>query len=213
MLFPSKCPHCGKDIVENVVCKTLENVAGIALGVRAEAHRCMHCNKYIFVFRDFLKREKDFITDPKSIICYYPVANYVDYPDRVKSFCPSAYEIYSQTCSAKDHGLDSLVGAGLRMALEHLVTDYLVNVQLENKDDVVKKTLVKRIDSLKINDDTQICANLVRIFGNDTIHYRPLSNIEVKEAYEYYDALLANIDFELSKRERKARLEQLHLGK
>lgn len=213
MKFPSKCPHCGKDIAENPVCITYEEVVDKSLGARAEAHKCIHCKKYIYAFRGFVKKNNDYIVDDKGIICYYPVKKYVDYPNRVKDFCPSAYKIYNQTCSAKDHGLTTLLGAGLRMALEHLITDYLINIQSENKDDVLKNTLVRRIGLLKINDDTQICANLVRIFGNDTIHYRPLSDIEIEEAYEYYGALLANIDFELSKRERKARLEQLYLGK
>lgn len=213
MKFPSKCPHCGKDIAENPVCITYEEVVDKSLGARAEAHKCIHCKKYIYAFRGFVKKNNDYIVDDKGIICYYPVKKYVDYPNRVKDFCPSAYKIYNQTCSAKDHGLTTLLGAGLRMALEHLITDYLINIQSENKDDVLKNTLVRRIGLLKINDDTQICANLVRIFGNDTIHYRPLSDIEIEEAYEYYEALLANIDFELSKRERKARLEQLYLGK
>lgn len=210
MLFPSKCPHCGKDIVENVVCKTLENVTGIAPGVCAEAHKCIHCNRYIFAFRGFLKREKDFITDPKSIICYYPVTNYVDYPDHVKNLSPAAYSIYKQTCNARDYGLASLLGAGLRMALERLIWDYLIKIQNISESDLEGKTLGKLIPMLEGKIKGNLYIKVLKYFGNKSIHVTTAENFSLEEAFNVYNALLEELEIVLRNIKLEEKLKKLN---
>lgn len=206
MLFPSKCPHCGKDIAENPVCITYEEVVDKSLGARAEAHKCIHCKKYIYAFRGFVKKNNDYIVDDKGIICYYPVKKYVDYPNRVKDFCPSAYEIYSQTCSAKDHGLNLLLGAGIRMALEHLVWYYLSDIQGIPKSDLEGKMLGKLIPMLEGNIKDNLYIKILKYFGNKTIHVTDAPNFSIEEAFIVFNLFLEEIDSILLNKELEEKL-------
>ena len=54
-------------------------------------------------------------------------------PDEVREASPSFVEIYEQALAAETHGLNQMVGTGLRKAAEFLVRDYLIAHPPEKK--------------------------------------------------------------------------------
>ncbi len=206
MKFPSKCPYCAKDIAENICENHLFPPADNKdLGLQMERHKCIHCGKYIYVFRRYVDNKS--IPIPHSEIeSYYPISTAVPYPERVKYISPVSYAIYQQTCHAREAGLNTLLGAGLRMSLEWLVWDYLIKVQNEPEEELEKLTLAKRINRLQINDDASVCVDIIRIFGNDQIHIKKLFSLPCETAFAVYNMLLSVLDRKLEMDEYKQTL-------
>ena len=208
MKFPEKCPHCGKDIVENSVCETPEKIENLNFGFQAEVHRCIHCNDYIFALRSCFKNKAGITPNPKEIECYLPVTKYVAYPQRVKDFCPEAYEIYLHACNARDIGLDSIVGAGLRMAVEHLVWHYLVDIQNVPKEKLEGKMLGNLIPMLEGTIKNSLYLQILKYFGNKIIHVTDAPNFTPEEAFESFERLLLELDAILLDKVLEAKLNE-----
>lgn len=205
MKFPKKCPYCGKDNTENLVeqlCTSPKSTTGVAM----QAHRCVHCQKYIFVFRGYIASKNGPVVDPDSIICYYPTTLNIEYPERVKELSPQSFKIYNDTCNAYENNMDTLVGAGLRMALEWLVWDYLIKFKQTPQADIEKLTLAKRIALMDANFYTKICAKLIRLFGNDQVHIIKMLDFSPEEVFSAYRYLCNLIDAEMEIAEINKRL-------
>ncbi|MCH5316299.1 MAG: hypothetical protein J1E81_10320 [Eubacterium sp.] len=208
MEFPKKCPYCGKDIVPNEK-TSLGELDGKSpsqpmFGLSVEIHRCIHCHRAIFVIKEELKKESYYLQS--KIIFYYPTITTVDFPKRIKELSPNAYNTYEQTIKAKEQGFDMLVGAGLRIALEWLVWDYLIKIKDCKEEDIDKLTLSKRIEKMNNDFYTQVCARLIRLFGNDSVHIIKQLDFSSDEVIEVFDMLCALIDNELQIKEVNDRL-------
>ena len=59
---------------------------------------------------------------------------------------PTFCEIYNQSYSAEQLGLDQISGVGYRKALEFLIKDYLISLNPENEETIKKKSLGNCID-------------------------------------------------------------------
>lgn len=204
MVFPKKCPYCGKDNVPHRISTTATSPATV--GVSLELHRCVHCNKPIFVAIETYK-----IADTMNrsdIIYYYPAVTNVEFSKRVKGLSPNAYKTYEQTIKAKEQGFDMLVGAGLRISLEWLVTDYLIKVKRWSQDDVEKLKLYERIDKMNCNFYTEVCTRLIRLYGNDNAHTKKKLDFTEDEVIEMFNLLCSLIDSELQINEVNNKLPQ-----
>lgn len=85
--------------------------------------------------------------------------------------------------TAKNQGLNELVGMGLRKALEFLIYDYIKNVlALEPA-----KTLEKRIEQIDVRN-VNVNSTLVRWVGNDNTH------VEIKHPEFSIEEMIASID-------------------
>lgn len=202
MKFPSKCPHCGKDNVPHRQSSTATSPT--AVGISLELHRCVHCNKPIFIAVETYK-----ISDTMTrsdIIYYYPAVTMVEFPNRVKELSPNAHKTYEQTIKAKEESLDMLVGAGLRIALEWLVTDYLVKVKGCVQTEIEKLKLYERIDKMKCDFYTEVCTRLIRLYGNDNVHTKKKLDFTEDEVIEMFNLLCSLIDSELQIKEVSERL-------
>ena len=195
MEFPSKCPYCGKDNVNN-----LSTSARDQFGYLVEIHTCIHCSNPIFVIKNLNTDWKD------EIIHYFPTVTITDFPKRIKKLSPNAYKAYEQTIKAKEQGLDMLVGAGLRIALEWLVWDYLVKINNCKETDLEKLTLAKRIEKMSHTFYTEVCTRLVRLFGNDSVHIIKQLDFSTEEVIEVFNMLCSLIDGELQIKEVNDRL-------
>lgn len=212
MNFPSKCPYCGKDNVENKKNSVTQNI-GMVIGrgyksYSLESHQCVHCKSYIFLIKEVFG-SGDTIKESKIINCY-PTVITVDFPKRIKELSPTAYKTYEQTIKAKEQGFDMLVGAGLRIALEWLVWDYLVKVKDCHESDLEKSTLAKRIEQMSCDFYTEVCSRLVRLFGNDSVHIIKQIDFSVDEVIAVFGMLCSLIDSELQIKEVNERLPKKH---
>lgn len=197
MEFPKKCPYCGKDNIEHCVTNATAN------GCIVEIHRCIHCDRFIFVIKQLIGA-KDYHS--LQITHYYPTATTVDFPKRIQDLSPNAYKTYEQTIKAKEQGLDMLVGAGLRIALEWLVWDYLVKIKGLPEVDLEKLKLAKRIEKMNSDFYTNVCTRLIRLFGNDSVHIIKQLDFSTDEVITVFDMLCSLIDNELQIKEVNDRL-------
>ena len=197
MEFPKKCPYCGKDNVECCINSATTN-SGIV-----EIHRCMHCNSSIFVIKQLIGSKDN---HSLQITHYYPTITTVDFPKRIKELSPTAYKTYEQTIKAKEQGFDMLVGAGLRIALEWLVWDYLIKIKDKTESELENLKLYKRIELMSDNFYTEVCTRLIRLFGNDSVHIIKQLDFSTDEVIEIFDMLCSLIDNELQIKEVNDRL-------
>lgn len=207
MNFPSKCPYCGKDNVPNKRNSVTQNIGLTNKGYlqfNLEIHQCVHCKECIFLVKEVFKIGE--VIKESNIINCFPVITTVDFPNRIEKLSPNAYKTYEQTIKAKEQGFDMLVGAGLRIALEWLVTDYLVKVKGNDRDAVEKLKLYERINEMNCDFYTEVCTRLVRRYGNDNTHVKKKLDFTEDEVIEMFNLLCSLIDSELQIKEVNDRL-------
>lgn len=194
MDFPSKCPYCGKDIVENCEKQIFDTYNSIGI------HKCIHCAKPIFII------ERKDSEGHWKIVHHYPTISFLDFPKRIKELSPIAFKTYEQTIKAKDQGFDMLIGAGLRIALEWLVWDYLIKIQDKTESELERLKLHERINLMNKSFYTEVCTRLIRLFGNDSVHIIKKLDFNDDEVIEMFNLLCSLIDSELQIKEVNARL-------
>ena len=199
MNFPSKCPHCGKDIADILPSDTHFFPCEKSPGVSASVYTCMHCKKNLYIMRGYIinrSTKKPEVVQDCILSCYPPPKN-SEYPETVKKLSPKAYEIYSDAIAAKAYGLDSLVGAGLRIALEHLIWDYLIKTKGLSENELKKMKLEQRIKQIENPKWVANCASIVKTFGNDNIHIFDKHQISHDDAFRIFKILCDSIDSEI----------------
>lgn len=208
MKFPEKCPHCGKDISDNkssVVYRSEPYSYSKNSEIRLQTHECPHCKNAFFVFKTLTYM---FDLCHEQVSGYYPVKYHGDYPERVKKLSQNAYDIYSEAYAARKCGFELLASAGLRMALEWLVWDYLIVIKGKKQEEIEPLKLKSRTDMMESSEYIDICTNLLRLYGNDNIHITKILDLTLTEAFSYFDLLVRLIDEELQLPEHKSRLDE-----
>ena len=94
-----------------------------------EIHACVHCKKPIFLIYKCTSITYPVKETHKELIHYYPSAPSTDLPESIKDLSPKGYKIFEDTLYAKSLGIEDLSGAGVRMALEWVVWDYLIKIK------------------------------------------------------------------------------------
>ncbi len=208
MNFPEKCPYCHKDNIQNSKSRIIEKSNKFTDFQQnttvLELHRCIHCNEPIFVVKEEVGVSQNMVKS-KIIYCY-PISEYNDLPKSIKNLSPNAYRIYTQTMKAKEECLSDLIGAGLRMALEWLVWDYLINVKEIKQDNIIKLTLANRIEKMNCDFYTEVCTRLIRLFGNDSVHIIKMINFSIDEVVNCFKMICGLIDSELKINEINSKL-------
>lgn len=203
MNFPSKCPHCGKDIIPHSTASKAEKDLGHRLTI--EVHRCIHCKEPIFAVRKLFTYDKNSPTVFGEYVFIYPNNVSVKFPQLVKDLSPNAYDLYSQVSTAKSNGCNALVRGGIRIALEYLLYDYLVTFKKYDEKTVSNMSLSARCDEYckdKQNDKysqtiLETCTRLVRLVGNEVIHGKKALSIDTQEVEDAFSLLCNYIDVEL----------------
>lgn len=197
MNFPEKCPYCGKDTRENVKIHQYDPVNQI-IKYGVELHTCLFCNNPIFVLKEEYWCEDKIETS--KILKYFPPNTSVEYPERTMLLSLKAYEIYKQTLQAKEHGFDLLLGAGMRMAFEQLILDYLVKIKEKSIAELSKMQPAARIKLMDAEYYEKVRMRYLTLYGNDSIHAIQKNNFtpdEINTAMETYQLLCEQIDHEL----------------
>lgn len=183
--LPEKCPYCGKDYKTNFLGSLPNSTYGInCAGTYFEGQACIFCNKIII-----LQKTINPSYTGNQINFIYPSKAFVNLSKEIKEEFPLMTDIFTQALEAKAQNLNHLVGAGLRKALEVLITDYLVKFQNENKEDLLKLTLHKRIEKLDSSLYAKPCAMLAKNIGNDEIHYEKLLDFDIDELQKNLETL------------------------
>ncbi len=193
MEFPSKCPYCGKDITKNIYFSTERHVNRNTV---VNLCKCEHCEKIIV--ETIIEGE---------LVNVYPNKVFAQLPNRIKKLSPTACIAFEQALQAKSLNLDLLVGAGLRIALEWLVWDYLISFAKVPEDEIKDLTLKKRIDKMNTGHYAKICAKLIRLFGNDEVHIIKMLNFSVDTVISAFYNLCSLIDAEIEICEINEQLE------
>lgn len=201
MNFPSKCPYCGKDNIPNCIATATDSHKS-----SVSIHKCMFCNEPIFLIERLDKKQKKPFN--KEIISYYPINQQAELQERVKELSPLACKAFEQTLNAKEHGYDMLIGAGLRIALEWLVWDYLSKVKNYHDKYLEKLKLYQRIELMCDDPYKEVCTRLIRCYGNDQIHIKKKLDFTDDEVIEIFKLLCILIDSELQIIEVNDRLSQ-----
>lgn len=195
LTFPRKCPYCGKDITENRSKAIRED------GYLIEIHRCFHCYELIII----IKQE---VEDRFQIIHYYPSAPSANLPETIKNLSPKGYKIFEDTLYAKSLGIEDLSGAGVRMALEWVVWDYLIKIKGKTETELKPLSLSKRIQLIDNSQIyTTICANLIRKIGNDSVHIIQMTAFSIDEGIELFEIFCGLIDNEIKIMDAQKKLE------
>lgn len=201
---PQKCPFCKKDFASNVK----ECIGGKFnhgdMDAYAYYHLCVHCQSPVFVFdlteKNGENRNTTFIPEEPSTS---------GMPTRVAELSPNAEKTYRETCKALHKNFNTLVGAGLRIALEHLVTDYLISFKKKDPEFISKLKLKGRIEQMQSDSIyTKACATLVRLYGNDEIHFLNKENIPAEKAMNAFNNLCTIIDAEMQMNDALEKISQ-----
>lgn len=167
---PQACPHCGfgnDAIPEDTNYFYLDSDQIIF----RHLWRCTSCNKKYFSLSKYKNGSTD-SDNPAPIIFVYPSteANYKS--DIIEKFSPRFIEMYNQSLSAELRNDLDLASMGFRAALEILVKDYAINELHADEDVVCKNSLYDAIGEYLKTPDLVASADVVRILGNDYVHYK-----------------------------------------
>lgn len=190
-LIPKKCPYCKMDFAENPISSSgfWEDEVYYSFSI----HACVHCQRQVACILEHDKSGGE----TRLVHCAPPEIPDIKIPSFIKDLSPNAYEAYRQSLEALSSGLPMLVGAGLRIALEWLVTDYLVAFKGMTLSDVEKLKLHARIEKMcEESMYMKTCATLIRVFGNDTIHTINKMHIPQEEAFLAFENLCMLINSE-----------------
>jgi hypothetical protein len=187
---PMICPKCGLDVKKAVHNARYENL-------NVCFFKCPNCEE---VFPGLHIGYNRYAYIPKTTA---PTS----FPKRIQELSPKTYEIYCNTFKANSFQLYDFAGVGLRMAVEQLNWDYLIKIQGRSSEEIKPMRLFKRIEEMDNGFYTQVCQQIISVFGNDVIHVcKDMPPISLNDAFLAFDSLCTLIDNELSIREINDRL-------
>ncbi len=163
---PGICPHCGITMdADFVVYHCVKNSYDESY-LYIYIWKCTSCKKLFISFYDYK-------TKGSSIyLGMFPERTQVYSNESVAKVSPRFVSVYNEALTAEAHNSLQLAAIGFRTALEILIKDYAVNCLKEDKETVAKLSLANAIDKY-LSDTVPLfnSADVVRILGNDSVHY------------------------------------------
>lgn len=172
-----ECPDCGNKNSFEFPCN--------GIGIGGEINyivKCQNCKK--FFIAKYFSHEIGTYKYEQTFSAIYPSGKFKHkFPQEIENISSKFIEIYQQAMTAKNQGLNELVGIGLRKAIEFLIYDYIKNVlALEPA-----KTLENRIKQINVQN-VNVHSTLVRWVGNDNTH------VEIKHPEFSIAEMIKSID-------------------
>lgn len=135
-----------------------------------------------------------------------PMQNFsLDLPKNIQDDFKEFSEIYTQSITAEDNGLDQLAGMGLRKSIEFLVTDYLIQYPVDGvSEEWLKdpKTMLSEKISKIEKKRTRDIAKAITYLGNDETHYtRRHPEYDIQSIKLFIKALISDIENEIAYQE------------
>lgn len=193
LMKPDLCPHCGVIINPSSYTPSPINM-GKFRGNKFEntylvplAFVCTACDKSFLGLYRWDEPNHGEINTVAHRILVYPRAAPIVFHDLVQTCSPEFVTLYKSAYIAETDGHKRLAGAGYRMALEQLIKDYLIKEEGHPAADIEGKSLYNCIgDLLSKASGLLQTADVVRILGNDFVHYQQVSsgiNFEIIRSY------------------------------
>ena len=182
------CPNCGN---ENKTVKHVRSYHSKRTGGSLNVHffECSKCNHLYAGIRKWLK----------TIPCPADLDLPIKMSTRVQQLSPTAFKIYCETLMARSMNLTSFVGIGLRKALEALLHDYLINFKSLPEKKMTLKEMSDKMISFDSNFYAEICNNVVRVYGNDSVHITTnFPQLNLSDALDCFEILCGIIDTKLN---------------
>lgn len=186
---PTLCPYCG--VSNNPITELIGFKKVGYYIICAYIHRCTSCQKYHYTVQ---KYSNSLAID---MLMIYPETSYTKFDGVISKTSEKFIDIYQQAELAESHNCYELAGMGYRAALEVLIKDYALNVLHDNKQYIEKLTLNDAIQHYfkgKGHEMDKITANVVRINGNNFVHWDKPEDFNSKEALdtlkEYFNIFL-----------------------
>lgn len=184
--LPKDCPHCGEIVnpLALVGYKHQQMDEKVAILCQCNNQEC-----YKFFSLEYI--------NPYGNIPYLKKYNYsknikINLSDTIREISNGFYEIYMQSATAEEYGLDEISGMGYRKALEFLMKDFAI---LNNPEDeeVIKNSFLSNVIKDYYNDSSEIqnLATASSWIGNDETHYeRRNDDKSIKDLKNYLQAVV-----------------------
>ncbi|AIQ29356.1 hypothetical protein P40081_15265 [Paenibacillus sp. FSL P4-0081] len=144
--------------------------------------------------------KKILVKDPIKPVDYVlvrtePQIKYIkkDIDTRIMSISPVFATIFSEAGEAEALNLENIAGMGYRKSLEFLIKDYLISKNIEDRENIERKSLGQCINQDIDNPNIKSMAARAAWLGNDETHYSrkhaSMSIIDLKlliEATQYW---------------------------
>lgn len=187
--IPTLCPQCefsNNPITELIGFKEVNSYI-----ICAYTHACTSCHKYHFTVQKYLQKRN------LGVIMNYPETSNTKFDEVISKTSKKFIDIYQQAELAESHNCYELAGMGYRAALEVLIKDYALNVLHDNKQYIEQLNLNNAIEHYFKGKDYEInniTANIVRINGNNFVHWDKPEDFNSKKALdtlkEYFNIFL-----------------------
>jgi len=129
-------------------------------------YKCQHCKgSYLVAY------EIDTEAKSTKVTAFLPARGEEYSNEIIERISTGFLRYYNQAKRSELAGDTELAATGYRMALECLVKDYAITELQKPRAEVVEKTLFKAIGDYLGEHDLIATADVVRILGNDYVHY------------------------------------------
>lgn len=165
-VFPDRCGICDKNIdPKHIVSRYIKENKGKQNAEIVFQCTNIDCNTLII---GYYVIQENGIYHLNKIAPITPIKKYFN--PEIEDVSSNFIEIYNQSFYAEQNQLTMISGIGYRKALEFLIKDYLIYLNKESVDSIVKKPLGQCIDLL-VNPNISEIAKRATWIGNDEAHY------------------------------------------
>lgn len=138
---------------------------------------------------------QNFIADNKQF--FKP--DFAQLASDIKLLSPKGARTYEQALQAEDDGYDTLVGIGLRKALEFFLKDFLIATNPDKEDDIKKRLLGQVIADYIHEPNLLALSKATAWIGNDETHYiRKHTDQDLEDLKRFLKATINHIQFQLT---------------
>lgn len=182
--LPKDCPHCGEIVnpLALVGYKHQEFDEKVAILCQCNNQEC-----YNFFALEYM----DYYSGPTPLKKYNYTKNIkTNLPETIKEISNGFYEIYVQSATAEEYGLDEISGMGYRKALEFLMKDFAI-LNYPNDEEKIKKLFLNDVIKNYYSDFSEVknLATASSWIGNDETHYeRRNDDKDIKDLKNYLQA-------------------------
>ncbi|MFC4387531.1 hypothetical protein ACFOZ1_06850 [Gracilibacillus marinus] len=193
--FPSECGRCHKNVDPTFLDGAF--VKGDSKSSFLEAaFQCTNqaCNSLIIGY--YIR-----INDKMCLQDHAPISPVnKDFNKEIEEVSPNFIEIYNQAYFAEQSDLKLISGIGYRKALEFLVKDYLIHLNPDDENNILRKPLGQCIQSIDNNNIKEISKRATWI-GNDEAHYiRKWEDKDVNDLKRLIEVTVYFISMDISSR-------------
>lgn len=187
------CPNCGKGI-EPVV-KDSSYYKDDHSHILFLTLFCNIC-KHAWVDSFYYDWDSNYVS-PKDWHSYKELPNH--FPKELQALSPQGARTYTQALQAEIDGYDTLVGIGLRKALEFFLKDFLILTNPENEEEIKSKLLGKVITDHIQEPSLLVLAKATAWLGNDETHYvRRHTDQDLQDLKKFLSATLRFIEYQMT---------------